>query len=74
MYDVISAVQGGPEFQHQVFDGTIFALKWLLLSLPGEYKYSLRVKNILAGEGHEICIKEFLGWTIDMEEVTVDLL
>ena len=35
MDDVISAVQGGPNRQHQVFYGTVRALKWLFLSLPG---------------------------------------
>ena len=29
--DVISAVQGFPDRQHQVFDGTVRALKWLFL-------------------------------------------
>ena len=38
MDDVISAVQGVPDCQHQVFDGTVCALKWLFPSLPGELK------------------------------------
>ena len=32
MDDVISAVQGGPDFQHQFFDGILCALKWLFMS------------------------------------------
>ena len=31
IYDFISAVQGGPYRQHRVFDGTVRALKRLLL-------------------------------------------
>ena len=33
MDDVLTAVQGGPERQRQVFDSTIRALKWLFLYL-----------------------------------------
>ena len=54
IYDVISAVQGGPEFQHRVFDGTVRALKWLFPSFPVELKDSVSVKKIITGEG---------GWT-----------
>ena len=38
MDDVISVVQGVPYRQHRVFDDTVFALKWIFLSLPGELK------------------------------------
>ena len=61
MYDVIAAVQGGAERQHQVFDSTVRALKWLSPSLPGEAKDSVSVKKLYAGEGHWECVKEFLG-------------
>ena len=30
MDDVILAVQEGPDCQHQVFDGTVRVLKWIL--------------------------------------------
>ena len=36
MNDVIFSVQGDPESQHRVFDGTLHSLKWHLPSLPGE--------------------------------------
>ena len=36
MDDVISEVQGGPDIQNQVFDGTVCALKWLFMTLPGD--------------------------------------
>ena len=45
MDDVISVVQGGTKRQHQVFDGTVFSLKWILLLLPGESKESVSLKN-----------------------------
>ena len=48
MYDV-SAVQRGPSCQHQVFGGTVLALKWLFPSLPAELKDSVSVKKIVAG-------------------------
>ena len=35
MDEVISSVQGVPDLQHRVFYGTVRALKWLFLSLPG---------------------------------------
>ena len=44
MDDVISAVQGGPYFQHRVFDGTVRALKWLFPSLLGEPKELVSLK------------------------------
>ena len=47
----ISLVQGDPYHQHRVFDGTVRALKWLFLSLPGELKNLVSTKNLLAGEG-----------------------
>ena len=48
MDDVISAVQGGAELQHQVFDRTVSALKWIFPSLHGEFKDSVLVKKLLA--------------------------
>ena len=51
MDDIISAVQGGPDRQHRVFDGTFRALKWLFPSLPGEIKDSMIAKNLVVGEG-----------------------
>ena len=61
MDDLISAVQGVPDCQHQFFDGTVRALKWLFLSLPGELKDSVSVKNLVAGEGDYTSVKEVLG-------------
>ena len=61
MDDVISTVQGGPDCQHQVFDSTICSLKWFFPSLPGESKDSVRVKNLMAGEGGWNCAKVILG-------------
>ena len=52
MDDVISAVQGGPDCQHLVFDGTVRALKWLFPSLPGELKNSVSVKKLVEIEGY----------------------
>ena len=43
MDDVISVVYGGPDCLHQVFDGTVRALKWLFLSLPVDTKDSVSV-------------------------------
>ena len=60
MDDVISVVQKGPYLQHRVFDGTVRALKWLFLSLPGELKDSTSVKKLVAGEGGWTCVKEVL--------------
>ena len=71
--DVISLVQGGPNRQHQVFDGTVRALKWLFLSLPRELKDSVSVKKLVAGEGDWTCVKEVLGWILDTEAGTVTL-
>ena len=51
MDDVIPVVQGGPDRQHRVFDGTVRALKWLFPSLPGELKDLVSVKKVVAGEG-----------------------
>ena len=51
MDDVISVVQGGPDRQHRVFDGTVRALKWLFPSLPGELKDSVSVKKACDGRG-----------------------
>ena len=73
MDDVISVVQGGPERQHRVFDGTARSLKYLFPSLLGESKDSVSVKKLLAWEGKWTYIKEVLGWTIDMEAGTVAL-
>ena len=49
MDDVISVVQGGPDRQHRVFDGTVRTFKWLFPSLPGELKDSVSVKKLVAG-------------------------
>ena len=46
MNDVISVVQGAPDRQHQVFDGTVCALKWLFMFLLGELKDSVRIKSL----------------------------
>ena len=51
MDGVISVVQGGPDLQHQVFDGKVRALKWLFPSLPGDLKDSVSVRNLVVGEG-----------------------
>ena len=57
MDDVITAVQGGADRQHKVFDGTVQALKWLFPSLPGENNDSVRVKKLMSGEGNWTCQK-----------------
>ena len=44
-------MQGGPDYQHRVFDGTVRALKWLFLPLLGELKDLVSVKNHVAGGG-----------------------
>ena len=74
MNGVISTVQGGAKRRHQVSDGTVCDLKWILLSLSGDIKDLLSVKNLLVGEGDWTCIKEVLGWTVDMKAVTGTLL
>ena len=74
MDDVIYAVKGGLDLQHQVFDGTVRALKWILPSLLGESKDSVSIKYLFAGEGYWTCVKEVLRWTLDMEEGMVTLL
>ena len=73
MDDVISAVQGGPDCQHRVFDGTVRALKWLFPSLPGDLKDLVGMKRLGAGEGGWNCSKEVLGWILDTEAGTVTL-
>ena len=73
MDDVISTVKGGNERQHQVFDSTGRALKWMFPSLLGESKDLLSAKKLLAGEGCWTCAKEVLGWIIDTEAETVAL-
>ena len=73
MDDAISVLQGGAERQHQVFDITVRALKWLSPSLPREAKDSVWVKKLLAGEGDWEYIKEVLGWIINTEAGTVVL-
>ena len=65
MDDVISSVQGGAERQHQVFDSTVHALKWLFPSITREAKDSVSFKNLLAGEGDWEYVKEVLGCIID---------
>ena len=66
MDDVISAVQGVPDLQHRVFDCTVCSLKFLFLSLMGELKDLVSVKDPLAGEGGWACAKEVLRWILDM--------
>ena len=66
-------VPAGAEIQHQVFDSTVRALKWLPPLLQGEAKDLVSVKKILAGEGYWECIKEVLGWIVDTEAGTVSL-
>ena len=73
MDDVIISVQVGPEWQRQVFDSTVWTLNWLFLSLPGETKDSVRENNLWSGEGNWTCVKEVLGWMIDIEAGTVSL-
>ena len=73
MDDVISAVHGDQDLQHQVFDGTVRSLKWLFPSLPGEIKDLVSMKNLLSGEGVWTFIKEILGWILDTEAGTVFL-
>ena len=51
MDDVITEVQGGPDRQREVFDGTVRALKWIFPSLTGETKDSVSAKELMAGEG-----------------------
>ena len=64
-------MQVDPERHHRVFGGTVSALKLLFPSLPVEYKYLVSVKKLLVGESDWTCVKEVLGWTIDMEAGTV---
>ena len=67
MDDVIVAVKGGEERKHRVFDSTVCALKWLFPSLPGKAKDLVSVKKLLAREGDSECVKDVLGWIIDIE-------
>ena len=71
MDDLITAVQGGSGYQHQVFDGTVQALRRLFSSLPREMKDSVNAKKLQMGEGDWTCVKGVLGWTIDTEAGTV---
>ena len=73
MDDIISAVQGVLEIQHQVFDSIVCAFKCMFTSLPEESKDWVIVKKLLAGEGRWNCVKEILGWIIDMDSGTVTL-
>ena len=57
MDDVISALQGDPDHQYQVFDRIFRSLKWLFPSLPGDIKDSVGMKNLLVGEGGCTCVK-----------------
>ena len=50
IYDIITAVKGGPELQNQVFEITARALKWLFPSFPDKAKESVSVKKIQVGE------------------------
>ena len=65
MDDVITAVQGGPDRQHEVFCGTVRALKWIFPSLPGETKDFVIVMKLMAGKGDWTYVKDFLEWLID---------
>ena len=73
MYEVITAVQVGSERQCQLSDGTIRALKWLLLSFPNKENDPVSLKNLLEGDKYWTCVKEVLGWTFNTEAGTVDL-
>ena len=53
MDDVISAVQDRPERQHQVFDDTGYALKWLLPLPLGDSKDSMSVQNFWKEKANE---------------------
>ena len=64
MDDIVSKVQVGPEQQHQVFDCTVFSLKWLFPSLPVESKHSVSVETILTGQSNWTCDKEVMGYFI----------
>ena len=48
-------------------------LKWTFPALPGESKYLVSVKKILAGEGEWNCAKEVLRWILDTEAGIVTL-
>ena len=61
MDDIVSAVQGVPDLQRRVFDGTVRALKWLFPSFPGELKDLVSMKKLVAVEGGWTCVKEVLG-------------
>ena len=73
MDDVVTAVQCGLDQQHQVFDGTVRDLKWLLPSLRVETKDFVSVKKFKAGERDWTCVKEFPAWMIDIEYGTLSL-
>ena len=51
----------------------VWGMKWIFLSLPGETKDPVSVKNIMAGEDDWTYEKEVLGWRIDTEAGTVSL-
>ena len=61
MDGVIYTVKGGTKRQHQVFDDTVCALKYLFPSLPGESKDLANVKKHLEEEGEWTRNKEVLG-------------
>ena len=73
MDDVITAFQGVPELQRQVFDGNVRALKWIFLLLSVEAKGSVSAKKLRAREGGYTYVKEVLRWTINTESVMVTL-
>ena len=56
---------GGADQQHQVFNSTVRALKWIFPLLTGESKDSVLVKKLLAGEGDWEGVKDVLRWIID---------
>ena len=51
----------------------VLSLKCIFTSLPRKTKNSIRVKNLMAGKGDWICVKEVLRWMIDTKAGTVAL-
>ena len=72
---VITAVQGGGGQTNNanIFNGAVWALKWIFPTLPGETKDSVSVNNLMAGEGNWTRKKEVLEWRINMEAGMVAL-
>ena len=65
--------RGGSEQQYRVFDSTVYALKWLPPSIPGESKDSVSAKKLLDGEVDWECVKEVLRWVVYTNAGTVAL-